>query len=97
LTTVLALIAVAVVGVAVLARLSFIVVDGHVLWWQVAPIANRGVVRNGREYRAVLYYVEQIFERGGFDKPNERKLVDKLNAMLSDYHTKTQRSGADAA
>jgi hypothetical protein len=72
-------------AIAALIRFNFIVVDRHVLWWQVAPILARGLVRNGREYRAVSYYVEQIFESGGFDRPDERKLVDQLNAMLAAY------------
>ncbi|HEY0662154.1 MAG TPA: hypothetical protein VGD21_12645 [Lysobacter sp.] len=70
---------------AALVRLNYIVIDGCVTWWQVKPIVDRGIIRNDREYRAVLYYVEQIFTSGGFDRPDERALVDKLNALLTRY------------
>lgn len=82
--------------IAALMYLHVIVVDGNVPWWQVRAIVDRGVVRNGREYRAVRCYVEQIFVAGGFDKPEERKLVGKLNAMLSVYHASTRRPGGNA-
>lgn len=78
-----------VVTLVLLMRFHFIVIDGHVPWWQVAPVLARGKVRNGREYRAVLYYVEQIFDSGGFDQPAEKKLVDYLNAMLAEFHAKS--------
>jgi hypothetical protein len=78
--------AAAVVVLAGLVRWNFIVVDRHVLWWQVAPILERGTVRNGREYRAVQYYLEQVFERGGFAA--EKPLADSLNALLAGYHAK---------
>lgn len=94
-TILLASIAV-VVAVALLMRCHFIVIDGHVPWWQVAPILAHGRVRNGREYRAVLYYVEQIFESGGFDRPDDKKLVDRLNAMLAESHENIKQAGTSA-
>ena len=89
-TTTLLFVLAAFAAIALLVRLNFIVIDRHVLWWQVAPVLARGIVRNMREYRAVLSFVEQIFERGGFDQPDERKLADRLNAMLAEYHTQMQ-------
>ena len=95
--TILAALIAGALAVWALMRFHVIVIDRHVFWWQVAPILSQGRVRNGREYRAVLYYVEQIFEAGGFDRPDERKLVDRLNAMLTEYHRQTQDRGANAA
>ena len=73
-------------GMAALVRHNFIVIDGAVTWWQVEPVLARGTIKNDREYRAVLYYVEQIFSSGGFDRPRERALADRLNVLLANYH-----------
>ena len=81
-----AIILVVIVLVLVLIRFNYIVIDGYVIWWQVEPILRRGVLKNAREYRAILYYVEQVFSSGGFDRTEERALVERLNRLLSDYH-----------
>jgi len=75
-------------GVGFLVRNNFIVLDGYVTWWQVKPVLDRGKIANDREYRAVQYYVEQIFESGGFDRTDERTIAEKLNVLLASYHTK---------
>ena len=74
------------VTAALLVRFNFIVIEGHVLWWQVAPIVDRGSISNLREYRAALYFVEQAFESENQSADRER--VETLNRLLADFHSR---------
>ena len=80
------LLAIAIIATIALVRLNFIVIQGHVLRWQVAPILGRGKIANLRDYRVALYFVEQSFESGGFDRDEERAVVERLNQLLADFH-----------
>ena len=80
--------------VAVLVRFNFIVIQGHVLWWQVAPVVDRGSISSLREYRAALYFVEQTFESGS--RSTDRDRVETLNRLLADFHARNTANATDS-
>lgn len=82
----LAILAIAIIATFALLRFNIIVIQGHVLRWQVAPIIRREKIANLRDYRAALYFVEQTFESGGFNRDDERAVVERLNQLLADFH-----------
>ena len=81
-----AILAIALLVAVALVRLNFIAIQGHVFRWQVSPILARGKITNLRDYRAALFFVEQTFESGGFDRAEERAVVERLNQLLADFH-----------
>ena len=81
-----AIFAIALLVTVALVRLNFIAIRGHVFRWQVSPILARGKIGSLRDYRAALYFVEQTFESGGFNRAEERAVAERLNHLLADFY-----------
>ena len=74
-----------VIVVLALMKLDFIVFDRNVFYFQISHIERRGEILNTHEYRALLNYVEGLFERDPESFGADPR-IEVYNEMLAAFH-----------